>query len=69
MIDKAIVYSVICDNCKCNNGEIDESYYGSEQEALQFAIDNGFIEVDGVHYCQDCYIQEGNLFKIKEKTK
>ena len=52
-IVKECFYNVECDRCgKLANEEL---WKDDEAFAKEEAVDSGFIEVDGKHYCPDCY--------------
>lgn len=65
MIKEITVYTVICDRCgKDSNDNGEHVGWVGKQNAIDIAIDyNYFIDVDGKHYCDDCYYydDEDNL--------
>lgn len=61
MIEKVEMYTVVCDHCKKNIGEDqDYSCWGDESTAEDNAMNSDWIEEEGRHYCDLCYITDDN---------
>lgn len=50
----AIFYAIRCDRCG-EHHEAEYEYFSDESGAWESAQDEGWIEVDGKHYCSCCY--------------
>ncbi len=56
MIKQLTLYTVICDECgKDAFNNDDQSGASNEQLAIEISKDYEFVEIDGKHYCLDCY--------------
>lgn len=56
MISKVEMFTVICDNCKKDQGsESEYSCWNDKGAALDEAFEADWIEEDGKHYCRECY--------------
>lgn len=56
MIKEEKIYTVKCDNCGTDANE-GTGYAGwvDIRSALEIAINNGFIEHEGKHICENCW--------------
>ena len=64
-IVKQYFYNVECDRCGKLSDE--EHWRVDEDLSKENADESGFIEVDGKHYCPDCYtIDDEDNIVIKE---
>lgn len=59
MITEEIFYGVKCDRCG-NSYEIcgEYTYYSDKSEILDAALDDGWKEIHGRHYCPCCYTEK-----------
>lgn len=55
MFVQRIFYGVKCDKCGIQYEEGEYSYWWAEYESIESAKDEGWIEKDDKHYCQDCH--------------
>lgn len=69
MIKEVTVYTVVCDGCGedyCHGTE----YCGfpAEEDAINYALDEGWTAEDDKHYCPDCWrpIQEEHEEECKQ---
>lgn len=68
MISEVKAYILECDNCKVLYDD-DYGIWVSETDALESAKENEWIDIEGKHYCPDCYVQGDNdkILIIKER--
>ena len=67
-IVKKNFYNVECDRCGKLSEE--ESWWEDKEFVKENAVESGFIEVDGKHYCPNCYtIDDDDCIAIKEESK
>ena len=70
MIKEVKMYTVICDNCGVDIGKDDEySCWGEHWQAIDNAMNAGWHEQDGKHYCTDCYSFDNDINLILRKIK
>jgi len=69
-IEKVEMFTVICDNCKESADEgTDYSCWNDENGAKDVAMEAGFINEDGNHYCPKCYNYNDDDELIIDKTR
>ncbi len=78
MIKEIPMYTVLCDNCKCDvNSGSEYAAWGDSEHSEDMAIDSDWHKVEepeGVpdkHYCPDCYSigENDELIIIAARTK
>ena len=67
MIIKEILYGVKCDRCGDINEGYDYTLFSCEDEALEEAGENDWIEDGGMHYCTGCYTIDEESGECKPK--
>jgi hypothetical protein len=56
MIKEIPMYTVICDRCGADhNADADWSAWNDKDYAVDCAKEDLWEEIDGKHYCPDCY--------------
>ena len=55
MIKEVIYYDIICDRCGKSFSEESEMCYTDKDSALMVAEQSEWIDINGKHYCPDCY--------------
>ena len=55
MIEEVIYYDIICDRCGKSLIEESEMCYPDKDSALMVAEQSGWMDINGNHYCPDCY--------------
>ena len=55
MIKEVIYYDIICDRCGKSLIEESEMCYPDNDSALTVAEQSEWIDINGKHYCPDCY--------------
>ena len=55
MIKQVIYYDIICDRCGKSFREESEMCYTDKDSALMVAEQSEWIDINGKHYCPDCY--------------
>lgn len=55
MIKQVIYYDIICDRCGKSFSEESEMCYTDKDSALMVAEQSEWIDINGKHYCPDCY--------------
>jgi hypothetical protein len=56
MIQKVEMFTIICDNCKCDYGDDAEySCYAEEERVREDSHENRWITDGEKDYCPDCY--------------
>ena len=55
MIKQVIYYDIICDRCGKSFSEESETCYPDKDSALMVAEQSEWIDINGKHYCPDCY--------------
>ena len=55
MIKEVIYYDIICDRCGKSLIEESEMCYPDKDSALMVAEQSEWIDINGKHYCPDCY--------------
>ena len=66
MIQKVTMYQAVCDGCGRNASQVTDD----ARESVFSAIRNdGWREIDGKHYCTDCYEYDGETNEYKPKKK
>lgn len=76
-IEKVEMYTVVCDNCGEDVGtDADYSCWNDKSVAREEAMETGWIEDKGLHYCPKCwsYDDDDNLVLVsnsysKSKSK
>ena len=61
MVKEFATYTIICDNCGKDVCDGDDySGYGDLGSIEDIAMDCGWTEQDGKHYCDDCWSYDDN---------
>ena len=55
MIKEVTYYDIICDRCGKSFSEESEMCYTDKDSALMVAEQSEWIDINGKHYCPDCY--------------
>ena len=55
MIKEVAYYDIICDSCGKSFSEESEMCYPDTNSALMVAEQSEWIDINGKHYCHDCY--------------
>ena len=55
MIKQVTYYDIICDRCGKSFSEESEMCYTDKDSALMVAEQSEWIDINGKHYCPDCY--------------
>ena len=55
MIKEVTYYDIICDRCGKSFSEESEMCYTDKESALMVAEQSEWIDINGKHYCPDCY--------------
>ena len=56
MIEKEIMYGVRCNRCKeCHESSEGYMFFSDECSAVEDALEDGWVELNGKHYCPSCY--------------
>ena len=55
MIKEVTYYDIICDRCGKSLTEESEMCYPDKDSALMVAEQSEWVEINGKHYCPDCY--------------
>ena len=55
MLKEVIYYDIICDRCGKSFSEESEMCYTDKDSALMVAEQSEWIDINGKHYCPDCY--------------
>ena len=50
-----ILYTVECDNCRENYQSDDFGFWLEYEMALEKAVEDGWTEEEGNHYCKKCH--------------
>lgn len=59
MFTESIYYGLRCDRCmKHYYSDEDYTSFSDKSEAMENAVEDGWIEYNGKHYCPDCSIQD-----------
>ena len=71
MTKEVTMYTIICDVCGKDACEGTEYAGWSDVDiVIEMAVDEGWIDVPGKHYCPDCYSYNNNgKLVVKTKTK
>ena len=55
MIKEVTYYDIICDRCGKSLTKESEMCYPDKDSALMVAEQSEWIDINGKHYCHDCY--------------
>ena len=55
MIKEVTYYDIICDCCGKSLTEESETCYPDKDSALMVAEQSEWMDINGKHYCPDCY--------------
>ena len=55
MIKEVTYYDIICDRCGKSLTNESETCYTDKDSALMVAEQSEWIDINGKHYCPDCY--------------
>ena len=55
MVKEVIYYDIICDCCGKSLTEESETCYPDKDSALMVAEQSEWMDINGKHYCPDCY--------------
>ena len=55
MIKEVTYYDIICDSCGKSLTEESETCYPDKDSALMVAEQSEWMDINGNHYCPDCY--------------
>lgn len=55
MIVKEIFYAVKCNRCSKIHNETEYSFWSAECDAIEQAMQSEWTEIEGKHYCTECY--------------
>lgn len=60
MLITSTFYNVQCDRCRKEYEDYDYTWTADEHDAVERALDNDWVEIDGKHYCPDCVMEKPN---------
>jgi len=62
MITEVKMFGCTCDNCNKDYEQHNDGYtvYGSPQTLLEYTDNDGWIEHNGKHYCDECWSYDEN---------
>lgn len=69
MIKQVTMHSVVCDRCGKTFEADDIIAWTDECSAREYALDSEWKEIDGKHYCPDCYEYDESIDEYVPKVK